>query len=250
VSISSCTMLRLRTSDAILYYIVSWSRSSVRVLSAADSMRLQVHKSVAMQATFWIFAVLWLLSVHGRRVVASALPARLPIHIAIADFDGDSRPDLASIEAGPSSSRNTRYWIAFRLSAGDGRIVGLTAPTGGLQVASIDVNGDSFPDLVVTTAWTNQPVAILLNDGLGNFIPSSPSEFPNAFVGSTAHWTGASNQIRDATAMLVSRSPLGDCRARRKTSLHTTTSRLAAASAVSASLVAFLLPSAGRAPPA
>jgi len=212
-------------------------------------MRLRVHKSVAMQAAFWAFAAFWLLGVSGRRAVASALPAHLPIRIAIADFDGDSRPDLASVEAGPTSSRNTHYWIAFHLSAGAGRIVGITAPTGGLQIASIDVNGDSFPDVVVTTLWTNQPVAILLNDGLGNFTPSNPSEFPNVFADSTACWTAAPDEIRDATALLVSRGFLGDCRTGRRALLQATTARLLAARTISATLAAFLLPSVGRAPP-
>jgi|SRR4029077_8219904 hypothetical protein len=213
-------------------------------------MGLRVHNSVAIQAVLWAFAELWLLGVPGRRAVATVLPAHLPIHIAIADFDGDSRPDLASVEAGPSSLRNTRYWIAFHLSAGAGWIVGITAPTGGLQIATVDVNGDSFPDVVVTTAWTNQPVAILLNDGLGNFTPSSPSEFPNAFAASTTCWTAASDEVRDASALLISRCLLGDARTRRRASLLTNTAHLAAARTVSASLVAFLLPSIGRAPPA
>lgn len=244
------TKLRLRALDAILYYILRWSGSSVRAQNhvATNSMRLPVHKSVAMQAVLWAFAALWLSGVSGRRAVASVLPAHLPRHIAIADFDGDSRPDLASVEAAPSSSRNTRYWIAFHLSAGAGRIVGITAPTGGLQIASMDVNGDSFPDVVVTTLWTNQPVAILLNDGLGNFTPSNPSEFPNAFADSTASWTGAPDEIRDATALLVSRGLLGDCRTGRR-ALQVTTARLLTARTISAMLAAFLLPSVGRAPP-
>ena len=212
-------------------------------------MRLPIHKSVAIQAALWAFAALWLSGMFGRRAVASALPAHLPLHVAIADFDGDSRPDLASVEAGPSSSLLTRYWIAFHLSAGAGRIVGITAPTGGLQIASVDVNGDSFPDVVVTTAWTNQPVAILLNDGLGNFTPSNLSEFPNAFASPTTCWTAAPDEIRDASALLVSRCLLGDARTRRRASSLTTTAHLAAARIVSASLVAFLFPSIGRAPP-
>jgi len=203
-----------------------------------------------MQSAFWAFAALWLSGVSGRHAIASALPAHLPIHIAIADFDGDSRPDLASVEGVPSSSRDTRYWIAFYLSAGARRIVGITAPTGGLQIASMDVNGDSFPDVVVTTLWTNQPVAILLNDGLGNFTPSNPSEFPNAFADATACWTAAPDEIRDASALLVSRCIFGDCRTRRRASLLTTSARLPVARTISASLAAFLFPSVGRAPPA
>ncbi len=39
------------------------------------------------------------------------------------------------------------------MSAGTRQFIGLTAPVGGIQIASRDVNGDSSPDLVVTTPW-------------------------------------------------------------------------------------------------
>jgi hypothetical protein len=130
---------------------------------------------------------------------------------AIADFDGDSRPDLATVQAGVSSSRDTQYWIAFQLSRGSRQILGITAPTGGLQVTSRDVNGDSFLDVVVTTAWTNRPVAVLLNDGQGNFRASSPSAFPGAFSASEKSRVFTTDEVKDATAVLFSRYPTGDC---------------------------------------
>ncbi len=127
-------------------------------------------------------------------------------------FYGDSRPDLATVNVGQSSARNTRYWIAFHLSGRSSQTVGITAPTVGLQITSWDVNGDSFPDVIVTTAWTNKPIAILLNDGLGNFTPSSPADFQRAFTASETSWTLAADEIRDATALPLARSGLGDYR--------------------------------------
>ena len=47
-----------------------------------------------------------------------ASPAYTPSQFAIADFDGDNRPDLATVEPGRSNSTNTCYWIAFQLSGG------------------------------------------------------------------------------------------------------------------------------------
>src|SRR6267378_678973 len=152
-------------------------------------MRAWVHKRSVRQAAFWAFvACCALLAISGRRAAASAVPAQVATHFAIADFDRDNRPDLASVHVGQSSSSSTRYWIAFHLSGGSGQTVGITAPTGGLQITSRDVNGDSFPDVVVTTAWTNRPVAVLLNDGQGNFKASSPSAFPGAFRTSEESW--------------------------------------------------------------
>jgi hypothetical protein len=130
---------------------------------------------------------------------------------AIADFDGDTRPDLAIVQAGVGGSRDTHYWIVFQLSGGSRQTLGLTAPTGGLQITSGDVNGDSFLDVVVTTAWTNRPVAILLNDGQGNFRTSKPSAFPGAFATSEKSWAATTDEIKDATAVLFPRYSSGNC---------------------------------------
>jgi hypothetical protein len=213
-------------------------------------MRGRVHKGVDWPAAFWAFSMLWVFGVWGRAPAAAATPYRLVIHIAIADFDGDSRPDLASVETSLGSSRNTRYWIAFHLSAGQGQTVGITAPAGGLQIATLDVNGDSFPDVVVTTAWTNQPVTILLNDGWGNFTASNPSEFQGAFADHSACWTVTSNEIRDATALPLSRWIPGDCQTRSRVSSATASARLVPPNSISPSFLASVLPFIGRAPPA
>lgn len=211
-------------------------------------MRARLHVRVIWLAAFWAFCSVCLWGISAHATAATAPPAQLTVHIAIADFDGDSRPDLASVETGQSSSHNTRYWIAFHLTAGAGQRVGITAPTGGLQIASWDVNGDSFPDVIVTTAWTNQPVAILLNDGLGNFTASNPSEFQSAFADSTASWTVATNEIKDAVALLPSRSNPGECRTKDAPSPAATV-WLPAASIACKSLLASVLPSMARAPP-
>src|SRR5262249_42230684 len=91
------------------------------------------------------------------------------VPVAFGDFDGDSRPDVATVQMGQASPSHARYWILFQFSTGLKQSIGVTAPIGGLQIASRDVNGDNRLDLVVSTAWRNEPVAVLLNDGNGNF---------------------------------------------------------------------------------
>ena len=180
---------------------------------ASHFMKMRNRQRFVGKAIFWLFAALCLLLVFARRsAAAAASPAHAAMHFAIADFDGDSRPDFASVDAGQISSRLTKYWIAFRLSGGPSRSVAITAPTGGLQISSRDVNGDSFPDVIVTSAWSNTPVAVLLNDGVGNFTSSSPSEFLSAFNSSGATWTLAADEIRDATALPLARYVPGYCR--------------------------------------
>src|SRR5260370_19509340 len=48
---------------------------------------------------------------------------------AIADFDGDKRPHLATVHAGVSNPSHTQYWIAFQLSGGSRHTRGITTPT-------------------------------------------------------------------------------------------------------------------------
>jgi len=245
-----------RAADVILYNEqVSRSRACVSVnparIAELDFMRAWVHTSFIRQAAFGAFAALCgLLALAGRGAAEPAPPAQMPTHFAIADFDGDSHPDLASVHVGQSSSRTTRYWIAFHLSGGSAQTVGITAPTGGLQITSRDVNGDSFPDVIVTTAWTNKPVAILLNDGFGNFTASNPSEFRSAFTASETSWTFAADEIKDvAAALLLPRSVPGDCRTEGRSSLPRRLTLVLAARSNSAFLLASVLPFIGRAPP-
>ena len=138
----------------------------------------------------------------------SAAPAAEEVHFAIADFDGDSQPDIATVQVGQANSFNTRYWIGFKLSTGASSTVGITAPTGGLRITSRDMNGDNFLDVVVTTAWSDRPVTVLLNDGHGNFTPSDPARYSSLLESSKVVWSGAGNEIRDA-AILLLRQPSG-----------------------------------------
>ncbi len=75
---------------------------------------------------------------------------------AIEDFDGDSRPDIATVVGGRSGAADNHYRIRFQLSSGRSQNIDLTAPVGGLDLSSRDVNGDDFLD-VVSHDCGNQP---------------------------------------------------------------------------------------------
>ena len=109
-------------------------------------------------------------------------------NFAIADFDGDRLPDMATVETGPSVSAQTRYWIQFAFGRGVQTGVTVSGPAGGLQISSQDVNGDSFLDLIVSTELANEPVAVLLNDGAGNFRLADVSKFGRAIWEPRVEW--------------------------------------------------------------
>lgn len=149
----------------------------------------------------------------GGRPSRSVAPSRLQSshQFAIADFDSDGRPDFASVQVGPGGSRTTHYSIDFLLTAHLPQTIDLVAPAGGLELSSRDVNGDSYPDIVITTLWTNEPVAVLLNDGKGEFTRYDSNVFPDAFTNSKTRLGSQAAGIRDATANLLSRYVPGDC---------------------------------------
>jgi hypothetical protein len=160
-------------------------------------------------ATALLLALLLLGVANLARGSASNSPRTLPpgtaAAFAIADFDGDQQPDFATVQTGRSSLHESFYWISFELSSGSRQTIGLTAPAGGLKLDSRDVNGDHMADLIVSTIWLGRPVAILLNDGNGNFTVVDPHRFPAATQPSQEGWSLSSMQINDVSVAPPSR---------------------------------------------
>ena len=136
---------------------------------------------------------------------AQSSSGHLAAPVTIGDFDGDQRPDLITADIGQRSASRTVYRIAIELSSGARSTLNLAAPEGGLQLTSRDVNGDDLLDVVVTTAWTSRPVAVLLNDGKGNFKELSPEQFPGVFPDSSSTVGATSDEIRDSLGAILPR---------------------------------------------
>jgi hypothetical protein len=181
---------------------------------------------------------------------AQSLPAKASgagVRFAIADFDGDSRPDLATVQVGKISASQARYWIHFELSAGARQLIDVTAPVGGVEIAPRDVNGDDILDLVVTTAWLNRPVAVLLNDGHGNFTYQDASAYSGMTWRFATRLSGDVERVRDTSAESVQHEN-ADQRGRDSRVAHTASSRiLCSRTRFLASCPKFLV--FGRAPP-
>jgi len=131
-------------------------------------------------------------------------------YFAIADFDGDHLPDLVTVQTGVTSASESRYWVHFRLSTGAQLSFGVTGPRGGLQLAPRDVNGDHIPDLIVSTAIVNQPVAVFLNDGHGKFSLVDPAAFAPAIQDRETFLSLATGQWTDDVVGAPTRPLLGE----------------------------------------
>jgi hypothetical protein len=172
---------------------------------------------VAGRYRFGSLCLLFLLTLVGGGAAAGAEVQNAPVtsvgpgpQFAIADFDGDARPDLASIQAGPNSSDNTNYWIQLQLSVVGRQSIRLVAPAGGLRIEARDVNGDHAVDLVLATAWFNQPIAVFLNNGHGSFSRAEPAVFPEAFSESKTKLASVSYQTTEAVG-IPPQSGVGIC---------------------------------------
>jgi len=102
-----------------------------------------------------------------------------PLAIAVADFNGDGKPDVAATGSNYPVDRGGA--ISIWLGNGDGTFTPLPSPYGllGNGIAAGDFNGDGKQDLVVVTDSVN----ILLGNGDGSF--QSPVSYTLPIGGST-----------------------------------------------------------------
>jgi hypothetical protein len=155
-----------------------------------------------------LLLVLAAFALANRATAATFPPYSSPtpgVPFAIADFDGDNRPDLATVEIGQVTASNARYWIGFKMTAAAPQLIPVTAPLGGLEITSRDVNGDNTLDLVVTTSYLRNPVAILVNDGHGHFTLTDPAAFSSVLATPEIIWTSPNLLSSEATLALPAR---------------------------------------------
>jgi uncharacterized protein (TIGR03437 family) len=105
-------------------------------------------------------------------------PAAYPVSVAVADFNQDSKPDLAIANEGADS-------VTILLGDGQGNFAPVrdsspimvgSAPS---FVTAGNFNGDTIPDLAVALEGGNA-VAVLLGNGAGGFVPAAYNPFTAA----------------------------------------------------------------------
>jgi len=146
--------------------------------------------------------------------LSSVLPTPgigLSMGFAMADFTGDTHPDLATVELDRIDSTAAQYVIVVQLSEGGHQFLQLTAPFGGLLITPKDVTGDGTLDLIVRAATSRAPVGVFLNDGFGHFSPTAPAEFSQV-LRDVPHELGCATDQTDFSATLISsRSYTAEC---------------------------------------
>jgi len=151
----------------------------------------------------------------------TAHPEGLDVGFAMADFSGDTHPDLATVALNRFDSANAQYVIEIQLSEGGHQFLRLTAPFGGLLITPKDVTGDGNLDLVIRSARSRIPVAVFLNDGYGHFVAADPNGFTKVLREATSDQEFAPEHFYFNATLVSPRSyalnfPCGSERALRK----------------------------------
>jgi hypothetical protein len=169
-----------------------------------------------------------------------------PGQFAIADLDGDLRPDSASIQVGQHTGGMSTYWIHVQVAAGP-QSFPVIAPAFGLVIKARDVNGDHAVDLVLATAWSRRPVAVFLNDGHGNFSRGEPTP-PGSFNDSNTN-LDSSTRLAIVTAGVPPQSGAGICAEEKKLLDDRSRAGLIPPSSSGFPVSPFSVSHSGRAPP-
>ena len=110
-----------------------------------------------------------------------------PDRVALADLNGDGRPDIiATEENGKASGAKTYWWEQPKSLDGDPawqrHLLTTQATTHGLDVA--DVNRDGKTDLITGEHRGDKRTILWLNDGRGNFTPQEIARGLESHMGS------------------------------------------------------------------
>lgn len=150
-----------------------------------------------------IAIIIWVLSASGTCLASGDSYAPIPRRPtapllwdqggAIADLDGDGRPDLATVIAQGWGPNGFQYRIELELTSGIGSsFLTVSAEKDGLRIVPRDVDGDRDLDLVITSDWSLAPVGVWINDGHGRFTQGDLTAYPRSI------WTEDSGVLSDA----------------------------------------------------
>lgn len=117
---------------------------------------------------------------HASRV--AGLAAAIRGAAGVADFDGDSRTDIAFAKPRGLVNGMYHYEVEVLLSAQPRTTFEVeSGPAGGgLHITARDIDGDRDLDLVITNEFSGEPVGVWINDGHGGFTPGDAAIYPTS----------------------------------------------------------------------
>ena len=151
----------------------------LRICPSADlpicDLPLRFVQPLLLLFSIWAFAV-WASGAPTSLAQLPIAPTFCDQGCAIADLDGDGRPDLAVAKLEGWGPSGFRYRIDLDLTSRAGpSSFSVFAQRGGLRITPRDVNGDWELDLIISSAWSYTPIGVWINDGHGGFVRSDPT---------------------------------------------------------------------------
>jgi hypothetical protein len=207
----------------------------------------------ALRSLLYSLALVLLFGLTGSgRASAAGSPSDLAAsstsasQVAVADLDGDLRPDSARIQSGLGIGGMRIYWIQVHVAAGR-QSFPLVAPAFGLTIKARHVSGRNAADLVLATLWSRQPVAVFHNDGHGNFSQAEPPS-SGSFYDSRENLDSSANDAEIA-AGFPPQSGTGICTGAKESSSDQAPAGLIPPSSPGFPVSPFSVSHSGRAPP-
>lgn len=114
--------------------------------------------------------------VDGKAVVTDVIaPLRRPVHVSIADLNGDKRNDYLICEFG--NIKGSIGW--YEITASGKKIYHeLIDQPGAIRTEIADLNNDRRPDIIVLMAQAREGIFAFINKGKGKFEPQTLLTFP------------------------------------------------------------------------
>lgn len=114
--------------------------------------------------------------------LSSGIATALGSSPGVADFDGDSRADIAIAKPQGLVNGVYRYQIEVLFSTQLRATFEVESGTAGrgLHISAKDVDGDRDLDLVITGEFSREPVGVWINDGHGKFTPGDATVYPTS----------------------------------------------------------------------
>lgn len=95
-------------------------------------------------------------------------PLRGPA-LAVADFDGDNRPDGAVLLKPASSPGLGDFQVELHFTNNNNATIQFQSPESNVTVAALDIDHDGDIDIVIEQSLTHKALQVYINDGQGNF---------------------------------------------------------------------------------
>ena len=190
----------------------SWGRRPERQMlySSVHLMKLGAISLSLVIAAVLAFAAPWVHAQDGLQGALSrdnlGVSARLALPLqqtlAVADFDGDDKPDGAVLidEAWPRSHGGVRTVELHFTGRGNTNLT-FESNESALGISAQDVNHDGTTDIVVEQPFTHKRLQVWLNDGHGAFQNARSEDYPASE--SAYHGRGASSQHADSPAVCL-----------------------------------------------